>query len=67
METYHNDYMKNEDPMMWELHEIRHKISEEHKNKTVEEINKDAHTICKNWGYDLVKNVDGPGYRMVKQ
>jgi len=67
MATYNNDYIKSEDPMMWELHEIRHKLSKKHKNKTVKEINQDVRTICKNWGYQFVKNSDGPGYRMVKQ
>jgi len=29
METYDNDYSKEEDFMMWELHNIRKKLSEE--------------------------------------
>ncbi len=42
MEIYKNDYLKQEDEMLWELHEIRHKLSEEHKSMTVEEINSRA-------------------------
>jgi len=40
METYKNDYKKDEDYCLWELHEIRHEIREEYKNKDIDEINK---------------------------
>jgi len=39
METYKNDYQKEKDQMMWELHEIRHKIYKKYKDK-YDEINK---------------------------
>jgi antitoxin component HigA of HigAB toxin-antitoxin module len=42
METYNNSYKKNEDQMMWELHEIRHKLHKDRKNKSIEEINRVA-------------------------
>ena len=42
MATYKNDYTKEEDEVLWELHEVRHKLSEEYKSKSIEEINKDA-------------------------
>ena len=42
METYKNDFTENEDKALWELHEIRHKLHEKRKNKTIEEINSDA-------------------------
>ena len=42
METYKNDYRKEEDRMLWELHEIRHQLTEEHKSMTIVEINKRA-------------------------
>jgi len=29
MEAYKSDYKKNEDAVLWELHEIRHKLHEE--------------------------------------
>ena len=32
MWTYKNDYKKDEDYCLWELHEIRHKIREEYKS-----------------------------------
>ena len=40
METYKNDYLKEEDEMLWELHEIRHEIHEEWKDKSIEERNR---------------------------
>jgi len=36
------DPTPSKDKMMWELHEIRHKLHKERKNKTIEEINIDA-------------------------
>ena len=39
METYKNDYQKEQDQMMWELHEIRHKIYIKYKNR-YDDINK---------------------------
>ena len=39
METYKNDYKKEEDYMMWEIHEIRHKIHMDYKDN-YDEINK---------------------------
>ena len=35
MEIYKNDFKKNEDEMMWELHEIRHQLYEEYKTKNI--------------------------------
>jgi hypothetical protein len=42
MEIYKNDYTKEEDEALWEIHEIRRKLNTDLKNKTVEQINKDA-------------------------
>ena len=42
MGTYKNDYSKEEDEALWELHEIRRKLIKDVKNKSVEEINNDA-------------------------
>lgn len=49
METYKNSYDKNEDTMLWELHEIRHELHKEISQKTVEEINKEALKKFKQW------------------
>jgi hypothetical protein len=49
MGTYKNDYSKKEDVVLWELHEIRHKLADEHKGKSLEEINKSAQEILKEW------------------
>ena len=42
METYKNSYTEKEDYALWELHEIRHKLHKRRKNKTIDEINKEA-------------------------
>ena len=42
MGTYKNNYNKQEDEALWELHEIQHKLSEEYKSMSVNEINKGA-------------------------
>ncbi len=49
METYKNSYDKNEDIMLWELHEIRHELHNELRGKTVEEINRDALRKFQEW------------------
>ena len=49
MGTYKNDYKKEEDECLWELHEIRHKLMNEYKNKSVDEINKKAKQILFDW------------------
>ncbi len=42
MEIYKNDYKKEEDEVLWELHEIRNELYKELKNKNTDEINKNA-------------------------
>lgn len=42
MEIYKNDYRKEEDEALWELHEIRRELNDELKDKPVEEINNRA-------------------------
>jgi len=42
METYKNDYKKEEDELLWEIHEIRQKIHRDFKGKTIDQINKEA-------------------------
>jgi hypothetical protein len=49
METYNNDYTKNEDSMLWEIHEIRHSLQEKFAAKTVKEINTEAKAIFEEW------------------
>jgi len=49
METYKNSYNKNEDIMLWELHEIRHELHKELSQKSVKEINRDALMKFKKW------------------
>jgi hypothetical protein len=49
METYKNDYRKEEDEVLWELHEIRNQIHKENAKKTFLEINKEAFEIVKRY------------------
>ena len=56
MATYKNDYTKEEDHTLWELHEIRHALYEMIKNKSTDQINKDSIRKYKTWGQgDAVK------------
>lgn len=43
MEIYKNDYTKEDDFMLWELHEIRHELAEQ--QQTPEQMNALAHQI----------------------
>ncbi|MBF0203524.1 MAG: hypothetical protein HQK67_04230 [Desulfamplus sp.] len=49
METYNNSYDKNEDIMLWELHEIRHDLYKELGKKTIDQINRDAFRKFQEW------------------
>jgi len=42
MGIYKNDYKKNEDECLWEIHEIRNELHEELKNESIDEINKNG-------------------------
>ena len=42
MGIYKNDYTKEEDEMLWEIHEIRRKLDKDLKNKSIDQINKEA-------------------------
>jgi len=42
MGIYKNDYTKEEDEMLWEIHEIRRKLNKDLKNKSINQINKEA-------------------------
>jgi hypothetical protein len=49
MGIYKNDYTKEEDQMLWEIHEIRHQLQEEYKGKSVKEINDIGMKILEEW------------------
>ncbi len=49
MGTYKNEYDKNEDAMLWELHEIRHELHKKNSRKSVKEINRDALKKFRQW------------------
>ncbi len=42
METYKNSYTAHEDRLLWELHEIRHRLHTRRQHCTLEEINQAA-------------------------
>ncbi len=42
METYKNSYTAQEDRLLWELHEIRHRLHTRRQHCTLEEINQAA-------------------------
>ncbi|MBN2374335.1 hypothetical protein JXL19_11175 [bacterium] len=52
METYKNDYIKEEDETLWELHEIRNKLYKKLKSKPVAQINEDAMKKFQIWKKD---------------
>ena len=52
METYKNDYTKEEDETLWELHEIRNKLYKKLKSKPVAQINEDAKKKFQMWKND---------------
>jgi len=52
METYKNDYTKEEDETLWELHEIRNKLYKKLKSKSVTQINEDAMKKFQIWKED---------------
>ncbi|MBW1650014.1 MAG: hypothetical protein JRJ44_04970 [Deltaproteobacteria bacterium] len=60
METYKNSYTKNEDGLLWELHEIRHNLNKKRRNKSIDEINKEALKKYHNWEkeYNRKKEID---------
>ncbi len=49
METYKNSYSVKEDRVLWELHEIRHELHEELKNRPLAEFNKGARELFEQW------------------
>ncbi|MEI6207988.1 MAG: hypothetical protein WCP20_14495 [Desulfuromonadales bacterium] len=55
METYKNSYSVKEDEVLWELHEIRHRLHEELKMKPLAEINRAARESFASWK-DSVKS-----------
>lgn len=57
METYENSYSKNEDYTLWELHEIRHRLHEERKKKSIKQINEEALQKFSDWKEDRKRKI----------
>lgn len=55
MAIYNNDYKKQEDYVLWELHEIRNQISE--RKETPEQINSIGKSIIKKYNLKNLKLV----------
>lgn len=55
METYKNDYTKEEDYMMWELHEIRNKLAE--KKLNCDQINSAGEDVIKKYQLNKIKSL----------
>jgi hypothetical protein len=49
MEIYRNDYTKEEDEALWEIHEIRRKLNKDLNSKSIDQINKDALEKYSQW------------------
>jgi len=54
MVTYKNDYTKNEDHTLWELHEIRHKLHQKRRKKSLEKINQEAFNKFATWKKSMI-------------
>lgn len=57
METYKNDYTKDEDELLWEIHNIRHELTKEIETQTVESINKKYVNIYQKWEKEFRDNL----------
>jgi len=49
MATYKNRYTKQEDEILWELHNIRHRLHRELKGKRIHQINRKALAKYDSW------------------
>lgn len=49
METYKNSYSVQEDEVLWELHEIRHRLHLDLADKDLQEINREALRKFREW------------------
>lgn len=54
MEIYENEYSKEEDFALWELHEIRHALQKEMMGKSISKRNQDALKKFAQWEKEIV-------------
>ena len=47
MKIYNNNYSKEEDDVIWELHEIRHRLHKLNAGKALSQINQESLNIIK--------------------
>ncbi len=55
MAHYKNDYTKEEDAVLWQLHEIRHQLAEQHQSP--EQINKTGLRVMTKYKLNSLKIV----------
>ncbi|MEW5802285.1 MAG: hypothetical protein AB1847_09290 [bacterium] len=53
METYKNDYTKDEDETLWELHEIRNELYNKFISKSVGQVNEEALKKFQTWKKEI--------------
>jgi hypothetical protein len=49
METYETAYQREEDELLWEIHEIRKKNHDEKPDRKLTEINHESRQIFESW------------------
>jgi len=55
---YKNDYTKEEDEALWEIHEIRRKLNKDLNSKSIDQINKDALEKYSQWKKKQLNSLD---------
>lgn len=54
MGIYKNDFKKEQDECLWEIHEIRHGLDIDIRNQTTHEITENAKKIFEKWKKELL-------------
>ncbi|MBU0701292.1 hypothetical protein KKE26_08400 [bacterium] len=57
MVQYNNDYTKEEDVTLWQLHEIRHQLAEQHQSS--QQINTIGQHVIKRYNLKNLKIIQG--------
>ncbi|MFH1860022.1 MAG: hypothetical protein ABH870_03270 [bacterium] len=57
MAQYNNDYTKEEDVALWQLHEIRHQLAEQHQSS--QQINTNGQHVIKRYKLNNLKIIQG--------
>lgn len=60
MATYENSYTKQEDQLLWTLHEIRHALHTQRQHWTIDEINRRAFQTYAMWQQEYERQQQNP-------